>query len=112
MPSAHWISTLSCSAMSERSRLGEAARALRRRLRSGPRPLASIVRKGRFDMAKVGFIGLGNMGIGLARNIAGAGWPLAVWNRSPGKAASLAGSNVVTADTPGAATKGAEFVVT
>jgi 3-hydroxyisobutyrate dehydrogenase-like beta-hydroxyacid dehydrogenase len=63
-------------------------------------------------MAKVGFIGLGNMGIGMAGNIAGAGWPLAVWNRSPGKAASLTGSNVVTADTPAAATKGAEFVVT
>ena len=41
---------------------------------------ASVSRKGMFDMAndkpKVGFIGLGNMGIGMARNIAAAGLPL------------------------------------
>jgi 3-hydroxyisobutyrate dehydrogenase-like beta-hydroxyacid dehydrogenase len=64
------------------------------------------------DKPKVGFIGLGNMGIGMARNIAAAGWPLAVWNRSPEKAASLSAPNVTVAKTPAAAAKGADFVVT
>jgi 3-hydroxyisobutyrate dehydrogenase-like beta-hydroxyacid dehydrogenase len=61
---------------------------------------------------KVGFIVLGNMGIGMARNIAAAGWPLAVWNRSPEKAAALSAANVTVAKTPAAAAKGADFVVT
>jgi 3-hydroxyisobutyrate dehydrogenase-like beta-hydroxyacid dehydrogenase len=63
-------------------------------------------------MAKVGFIGLGNMGLGMARNIAAAGWPLAVWNRSPDKASSISGPHVSVAKTPAAAAQGAEFVVT
>jgi 3-hydroxyisobutyrate dehydrogenase-like beta-hydroxyacid dehydrogenase len=61
---------------------------------------------------KVGFIGLGNMGIGIAGNIAAAGWPLTVWNRSPEKAASLSAANVTVAKAPAAAAKGADFVVT
>ncbi len=64
------------------------------------------------DKPKVGFIGLGNMGIGMARNIAAAGWPLTVWNRSPEKAASLSAANATVAKTPAAAAKGADFVVT
>ncbi|HSY85031.1 MAG TPA: NAD(P)-dependent oxidoreductase [Verrucomicrobiae bacterium] len=64
------------------------------------------------DKPKVGFIGLGNMGIGMARNIAAAGWPLTVWNRSPEKAASLSAANVTVAKTPAAAAKGADFVAT
>ena len=64
------------------------------------------------DKPKVGFIGLGNMGIGMAGNIAAAGWPLAVWNRSPEKGASLSAANVTVAKTPAAAAKGADFVVT
>lgn len=64
------------------------------------------------DKPKVGFIGLGNMGIGMARNVAAAGWPLAVWNRSPEKGASLSAANVTAAKTPAAAAKGADFVVT
>lgn len=62
--------------------------------------------------AKVGFIGLGNMGLAMARNIAAAGWPIAVWNRSPEKAAGLSGPNVMTSGTPGAAAGGADFVIT
>lgn len=64
------------------------------------------------EKAKVGFIGLGNMGLGMARNIAAAGWPIAVWNRSPEKAAGLSGPNVTIAKTPAAAAKGADFVIT
>ena len=61
---------------------------------------------------KVAFLGLGNMGIGMARNIADAGWPLAVWNRSPGKASALAGPRVSVAGSPAVAADGADFVVT
>jgi 3-hydroxyisobutyrate dehydrogenase-like beta-hydroxyacid dehydrogenase len=64
------------------------------------------------DKPKVGFIGLGNMGIGMARNIAAADWPLTVWNRSPEKAASLSAASITIAKTPAAAAKGADFVVT
>jgi 3-hydroxyisobutyrate dehydrogenase-like beta-hydroxyacid dehydrogenase len=63
-------------------------------------------------MAKVGFIGLGNMGIGMAGNIAAAGWPLAVWNRSPEKARSVSGPQVSVAKSPAVAAEGAELVVT
>ncbi len=63
-------------------------------------------------MAKVGFIGLGNMGIGMARNIAAAGWPLSAWNRSPGKAEALSGPAVEVAPTPAAAARDADFVIT
>ncbi len=63
-------------------------------------------------MTKVGFIGLGNMGMGMARNIAAKGWALSVWNRSPGKATSLAGANVAAVKTPAMAADGADFVIT
>ena len=39
---------------------------------------------------RVGFIGLGRMGYPMASNIAGAGFPLTVWNRTVSKAESLA----------------------
>jgi 3-hydroxyisobutyrate dehydrogenase-like beta-hydroxyacid dehydrogenase len=63
-------------------------------------------------MTKIGFIGLGNMGIGMASNIAAKGWPLAVWNRSPGRAETLAGANVTAVRTPALAAEGADFVIT
>src|SRR5258706_1280819 len=63
-------------------------------------------------MTKIGFIGLGNMGIGMARNIAAKGWPLAVWNRSPGRAESLTSVNVTAVRTPAVAAEGTDFVIT
>jgi 3-hydroxyisobutyrate dehydrogenase len=39
---------------------------------------------------RVGFLGLGAMGAGMARNLQRAGLLTAVWNRTPGKAAALA----------------------
>ena len=38
---------------------------------------------------KIGFVGLGIMGQGMARNLLKAGFELAVWNRTPAKADSL-----------------------
>ena len=41
------------------------------------------------SMSKVGFIGLGIMGEGMAKNLAKSGRSLVVWNRSPAKCLSL-----------------------
>ena len=38
------------------------------------------------DIERVGFVGLGAMGAGIARRIMDAGHPLAVWNRTESKA--------------------------
>ncbi len=37
----------------------------------------------------MGFIGLGNMGLPMARKLFNAGYPLRIYNRTPGKAAEL-----------------------
>ena len=39
---------------------------------------------------KVGFLGLGNMGMPIARNLLRAGYSLTVYNRTPGRAGELA----------------------
>ena len=52
------------------------------------------------------------MGIGMARNIAAKGWPLAVWNRSPGRSEALGGANVTAVRTPALAAEGVDFVIT
>jgi 3-hydroxyisobutyrate dehydrogenase-like beta-hydroxyacid dehydrogenase len=39
---------------------------------------------------RVGFIGLGTMGAGMARNLAKAGFPLTVATHTPGKAQAFA----------------------
>jgi 3-hydroxyisobutyrate dehydrogenase-like beta-hydroxyacid dehydrogenase len=40
-------------------------------------------------MTKIGFLGLGTMGVPMAANLLKAGFALLVWNRSPGKAEPL-----------------------
>jgi 3-hydroxyisobutyrate dehydrogenase len=40
-------------------------------------------------MDRVGFIGLGTMGAAMAANVRRAGFPLVVWNRTPGRAGAL-----------------------
>jgi 3-hydroxyisobutyrate dehydrogenase len=41
------------------------------------------------EMKRIGFVGLGTMGAGMAKNLAKKGYPLAVWNRSPERAREL-----------------------
>jgi len=57
-------------------------------------------------MAPVGFIGLGIMGEGMAKNLAKSGRQLVVWNRSPGKCTELQaaceGADITVAETPAA----------
>jgi 3-hydroxyisobutyrate dehydrogenase-like beta-hydroxyacid dehydrogenase len=52
---------------------------------------------------KVGFIGLGSMGGGLARRVLAAGHELVVWNRSPGPVEALVAAGAVRAGHPGEA---------
>ena len=50
--------------------------------------------------ASIGFIGLGSMGEPMALNLARAGTPLLVWNRTPVKAGTLALAGAVIAANP------------
>lgn len=64
------------------------------------------------DKPRVALLGTGIMGAGMARNIAKAGLPLRVWNRSRAKASPLAEVGAEVADTPAEAVDGADVVVT
>jgi 3-hydroxyisobutyrate dehydrogenase-like beta-hydroxyacid dehydrogenase len=61
---------------------------------------------------KIGFIGLGRMGAGMARNLLLTGHEVAVYNRSRDKAEPLAKDGARVADSPAAACLGAEAVLT
>jgi 3-hydroxyisobutyrate dehydrogenase-like beta-hydroxyacid dehydrogenase len=61
---------------------------------------------------KVGFIGLGNMGSAVARNLLGAGHDLTVYNRTRSRAEAFASLGAKVADTPAAAASGAEALIT
>jgi len=60
---------------------------------------------------EIAFIGLGNMGSAMARNLVGAGHRLTVYNRSRAKAEAL-GTGVRIASSPGEAVRECEAVVT
>ena len=60
---------------------------------------------------RVAILGLGLMGSGMARRLLGAGFPLAVYNRSADKAASLVADGARLAASPGDAAVDAEFIV-
>ncbi|MGN6635456.1 MAG: NAD(P)-dependent oxidoreductase [Oryzihumus sp.] len=60
----------------------------------------------------VALLGTGTMGAGMARNIAAAGIPLRVWNRSRDKAEALAGTGAQVAGSVAEAVTGADLVVT
>ena len=49
---------------------------------------------------KVCFLGLGSMGSGVCRNLLNKGYALQVWNRSPEKAAKVAGWGAEAFATP------------
>lgn len=61
---------------------------------------------------KVAFLGLGSMGMPMARNLLRAGHEVAAWNRSPEKAEALAAEGARVARTPVDAVEGAEAAVT
>jgi len=51
-------------------------------------------------MARVGFCGMGTMGAAMAANLARAGFPLVVWNRTPGREDLPTSLGATTAATP------------
>ena len=51
-------------------------------------------------MERVGFAGMGTMGAAMAANVARAGFPLTVWNRTPGRTDALVALGATEADTP------------
>jgi 3-hydroxyisobutyrate dehydrogenase-like beta-hydroxyacid dehydrogenase len=60
---------------------------------------------------KIGFLGLGQMGAGMAANLLRAGHELAVWNRSPQKSKTLVAEGAVLAGTPREAAADREVVM-
>lgn len=61
---------------------------------------------------KVGFIGLGTMGSGMARNLVKAGHSLVVYNRTRSRVEELRAMGAVVAGTPGEAATGVEVLIT
>ena len=61
---------------------------------------------------KIAFLGLGNMGSGIASRILAAGHPMMVWNRTPAKAEPLVRMGAELAKAPEAAVAECEIVVT
>lgn len=61
---------------------------------------------------RTGFIGLGLMGAPMAANLARAGFPLTVWNRTPDKAEPLRALGAVVADSPAQVAAASEVVIT
>src|SRR6266403_6325571 len=61
---------------------------------------------------KIGFIGLGNMGSGIARNLVKAEHDLTVYNRTRSRAEPFASLGARIAETPGEAAADAEVLIT
>src|SRR2546422_2286008 len=61
---------------------------------------------------KVGFIGLGGMGLPMARHVLQAGHTVTVYNRTRARADQLKHLNAGVADSPAAAAQGAEVLIT
>jgi len=61
---------------------------------------------------KVGFIGLGSMGSGMARNVMNAGHTLVAYNRTRSRAEELQGLGATVAKSAGEAAAGADVVIT
>jgi 3-hydroxyisobutyrate dehydrogenase len=60
---------------------------------------------------KIALLGLGLMGMGMAGRLLDAGYPISVWNRTPGKAESLAERGAQVAQSPREAATGAAVVL-
>ena len=63
------------------------------------------------ERPRVGFVGLGIMGRPMAHNVLRAGYPLVVWNRSPGPVAELQAAGAEAAATPAALAASCDVIV-
>lgn len=66
---------------------------------------------GSVAVERVGFCGLGTMGGAMAANLRRAGFPLTVWNRSPGRATELLALGSVEGASPKAVAEASDVVV-
>jgi 3-hydroxyisobutyrate dehydrogenase-like beta-hydroxyacid dehydrogenase len=64
------------------------------------------------NMKKIGFIGLGVMGIEMAANLLRKGFEVAVYNRTPGKADTLQALGAAALETPAAVAAVSDVVIT
>ncbi len=62
-------------------------------------------------MAKIGFLGLGRMGSGMAARMVAAGHEVRVFNRSQGKVAELVAQGATAAETPREAAEHADAII-
>jgi 3-hydroxyisobutyrate dehydrogenase-like beta-hydroxyacid dehydrogenase len=62
-------------------------------------------------MAKVAFVGLGNMGLAMATRLLAAGHQLSVYNRTAARAESLVRQGAILYDTPKEACEGVDAVI-
>jgi len=62
-------------------------------------------------MKKIGFLGLGKMGVVMAPRFLDAGFPLTVWNRSAAKAEELGKAGATVAATPAAVAESTDIVI-
>ena len=63
------------------------------------------------NSTSIAFLGLGNMGGGMAARLAGAGFPIAVWNRNPRVADRFRDLGATVATSPAEAANGADVVI-
>jgi 2-hydroxy-3-oxopropionate reductase len=63
-------------------------------------------------LPRVAFLGIGLMGLPMARNLLKAGYPLTAWNRTRGKAEQLIADGAKVADNADAAVRQADVVIT
>jgi 3-hydroxyisobutyrate dehydrogenase len=63
-------------------------------------------------MQRIGFIGLGLMGHPMAANVAKAGYPLTVYNRTPAKAEGLIAAGARVAGSPSEVAEASQVVIT
>src|SRR5215471_2354206 len=61
---------------------------------------------------RVGFVGLGLMGLPMARNVLKAGYQLTVWNRTAAKARPLVEAGAQQADSPAEVARRSDVVLT
>jgi 3-hydroxyisobutyrate dehydrogenase-like beta-hydroxyacid dehydrogenase len=61
---------------------------------------------------RIGFLGLGKMGMAMALRLVAAGYELSVWNRSEGRTKPLIREGAIAAATPAEAELGADAVIT
>ena len=61
---------------------------------------------------KIGFVGLGNMGLNMAKNLISADYHLQIYNRTATKAKELEASSITICESPALAADGVDFIIT